>query len=147
MKLVVERTGVTVPRDIEVFVFGTGMNAMSYPFLIPALGRDSVPYSREKTLEVLVHESLHRFLSENIVGGEEYAILLGEYAEESVVTRNHIFIYAFLEIILGELYGKNSLNKFINPQSAEYKRAVEIVAEKGAQNIVSKFRNFIASQG
>src|SRR3989344_7737142 len=44
MKLVVERTGLTLPRDLEVFVFGAGMNAMSYPFLIPAFGgKDTTP--------------------------------------------------------------------------------------------------------
>ncbi len=146
IRLMVERTGCSFPRDIEVFVFGKGMTPMSHPFLMPAFARDGASYSREKVIETLVHETLHRFLSENIPGGEEYGALLNEFADEHVITKNHIFIYAFLEIILGELYGTERLKDFIAPHSLEYKRALDIVAAKGASALVSQFHAFIAGR-
>jgi hypothetical protein len=145
MKLIVEKCGVTLPRDVEVWIFGRGMSAMSSPFLVPAFRKDGTPYTRDQLIQTLIHEVLHRFtFDENNPGIPDYwRVIRAEYSDESPVTQNHIFVYALLDIVLTELYGQEQLGDFIQPWDSDYKRAVEIVAQKGAQNLLDQFRNFL----
>lgn len=146
IKLLVEKSGTTLPRDLEVWVFGAGMNAMSSPFLVPAFKKVGVPFTRNQLIEMFIHETTHRFVgnSENNVGLIDYwKAVREEYANESSTTQNHIIVYALLSVVLRELFGDESLKDFINPNDPDYKRAVEIVAEKGAENLVKQFKNYL----
>jgi hypothetical protein len=146
MRLMVERTGVTLPRDLEVWIFGKGLNAMSSPLLIPVVRRDGAVYTREERIQTLIHEVLHRFLQrdENNQGISDHKnAIRTEYAAESEVTQNHITLYAFLEIILSELLGGDKVSEYIAPNNLDYKRALEIVKEKGAQALIERFRSFL----
>lgn len=143
MALLVGRVGVTLPRDLEVWIFGSGMNAMSSPFLVPAFRKDGSSYTKEQCTEMLIHEILHRLIgnAENNPGIVDYwKMVRTEYANEPITTQNHILVYAYLEAILTELYGAEQLLNFINPQHPDYRRAVQIVAEKGAGKLIGHFR-------
>ena len=119
---------------------------MSSSFLVPSFRHDDSAYTREQLTEIFIHEILHRFAGfhENNPGIREYwDAFRAEYADEPAVTQNHVVIYAFLEIILAELYGLQKLQDFIRPSSAGYVRAVAIVKEKGAQELAGQFRGFL----
>jgi hypothetical protein len=146
MRLMVERTGVTLPRDLEVWVFGRGLNAMSSPLLIPVVRRDGTVYTREQRIQTLIHEALHRFLQreENNPGIPDHRnAICAEYAAESEVTQNHITLYAFLGVILSEISGGEQVGEYIAPNNIGYLRALEIVKEKGADKLIEQFRSFL----
>ncbi|MDB5225798.1 MAG: hypothetical protein JWL87_750 [Candidatus Adlerbacteria bacterium] len=146
MSLLIERTGVTLPRDLEVWVFGKGMSPMSSPFLMPAFRRDGSSYTKDQFIEIFIHEILHRFAGfpENRIGIKDYwDYVRAEYAAEAPVTQSHIIIYAFLELILTELYGAQKTQEMINPNDPNYQRAVAIVKKEGAQKLTEQFRSFL----
>lgn len=145
-KLLIETIGVNLPRDLEMHIFGAGLSAMSNPLIMPIVGRGGKVFVDDEFIETAIHEVIHRFVgdSENNVGIERYwETIRKEYEKESTLTQNHIMIYAVLEIVLSELFGEERLKGFIHPKHPDYKRAVAIVAEKGAKNLVKQFRDFL----
>lgn len=147
-KLLIETIGVSLPRDLEMHIFGAGLNAMSNPLIMPIVGRSGKVFTDDEFIETAIHEVIHRFVgdSENNAGIEKYwESIRNEYEKESTLTQNHIMVYAVLEIVLSGLFGKDKLKDFIHPKYPDYQRAVAIVAENGAHNLVKQFRDFLKS--
>ncbi len=147
-KLLIKTIGVNLPRDLEMYIFGAGLSAMSNPLIMPIInrGRDGKKFSDNEFIETAIHEIIHRFVgdSENNANIEKYwEIIRKEYNNENTLTRNHIIVYAILKIVLSELFGKEKLKNFTNPRHPEYQRAVAIVAEKGAEKLVKQFRDIV----
>ena len=64
------------------------------------------------------------------------------YADEPSKTQAHIIVYALLEVIIGELFGKEHIKEYVTPESKDYQRAWQIVKEEGAQKLVEEFRTY-----
>ncbi len=145
-KSLIEITGVNLPRDLEMYIFGAGLNAMSNPLIMPIVGRNGKIFTNDEFIETAVHEVIHRFVgdSENNAGIKNYwEAIRKEYEKESILTQNHTIIYAILEIVLTELFGKERLKDFIHPKHPDYQHAIAIVSENGAQNLVKQFRDYL----
>jgi len=145
-KLLIEVMGVNLPRDLELYIFGAGLNAMSSPLIIPIMNKSGRIFTDDEFSEIVIHEIIHRFVndSRNNIGIEDYwNAIRKEYVNESILVQNHIIIYASLEIVLIGLFGKERLKDFMNPKHPDYRRAIDIVIEKGAQNLIKQFRNYL----
>lgn len=139
-------TGVHVLCDIEMWVFGAGLKAMSAPFLMPIMGKGNTRLTRDEFLETTIHEVIHRFIGdpENNSGIKNYwDAIRKEYAEESVVIQNHILLYAVLEEVMKELFSADDMKKFIHPTNPEYQRAYAIVQEKGSEHFIRQFKEYL----
>ncbi len=148
-KLLIKTIGVNLPRDLEMHIFGAGLSAMSNPLIMPIVSRGGKKFTDNEFIKIVIHEVIHRFIgdSENNANIEKYwKTIREEYKEETILTQNHILVYAVLEIVLSELFGKDRLKDFINfenPKHPEYQRAVIIVSEKSAENLIKQFRNIV----
>lgn len=145
-KSLINITGVNLSRDLEMYIFGAGINAMSNPLMMPIIGRDGKVFTDDEFIETAIHEVIHRFVgdSENNPGIKNYwEAIREEYANKSTLTQNHIIIYAVLEAALAKLFGKEKLKNFMHPQHPNYQRAIMIVSEKGAENLIKQFREFL----
>lgn len=147
-KLLIKTIGVNLQRDLEMHIFGAGLNAMSNPLIMPIVSRGGKNLTDDQFIETVIHEVVHRFVSnsENNTNIEKYwETIREEYKNETILTQNHIIVYTVLEIILSELFGTERLKDFINPKHPEYQRAIAIVAEKGVENLVKHFRDIVIS--
>lgn len=145
-RLLIELTGVTVPRDLEMYIIGGGLRPMSHPLLMPITGGDGKRYSDDECLETIIHEIIHRFVgqSESNEGIAAYwQVIREEYTDETRTTQNHIIVYALLEKILAEVVGRDSLEGFMKPPHPEYQKAAQIAKQKGEVHVIQQFRNFI----
>ena len=145
-KLLIKIIGVTLPQDLELCIFGAGLKAMSFPLMISIIGSHGKKRTDDEFVETLIHEVIHRFIGdfENNKNIEKYwKKITKEYKNETILTQDHILVYAILETVLLKLFGKERLKDFINPWQPEYQRAVAIVAEKGAQNLIKQFRDIV----
>lgn len=115
-KLLIETIGVNIPRDLEVYIIGTGLHTMSTPFIMPIVRRGEIKVTKDQFIETIIHEIIHRFIGcvVDVVGIVEnnrdvkkyWKIISKEYKDETVLTQNHVLVYAVLEIALLELFGK-----------------------------------------
>lgn len=143
IKQLIELTGVELGRDFELYVFGAGLNAMSKPLMMPVM-RNGNLLTDSQFLETIIHELCHRFAGDQ----EEtprlkayWEMVSRKYNEEHIVTQNHIIVYALLSVIFKNIFSAKQEN--INPPKDEnYLRAVSIVKEVGAENIIKEFRDF-----
>ena len=145
-KLLIKVTGVNLLRDLEMYIYGGGLGAMSNPLIMPIMGKNGNVFNNDQFIETVIHEIIHRFVgdSENNTGIENYwEAIRKEYANESTLTQNHIIIYALLEIVLAELFEKERLKDFMRPIHPDYKRAVFIASQKGPENLIKQFRSYL----
>ncbi len=142
IKLLEETTDVSLPYDVEVCVIGSGLRAMSYPLIIP-VDRSTGPMEDDDFYETIIHELAHRFLTdrENYPQKQKYWDHLHEaYKTESLTTRNHIPVYALCELILPKLV-PHPIE--MASRHSDYQKAIDLVREKGAQNLVDQFKSFL----
>jgi hypothetical protein len=137
-------TGTTLPRDLEVYVFGQGIKAMSVPLLMPIANKNG-KVTEEGFLQTVIHEIVHRFSSsENNRGIAGYwEQMRNVYGNESQLTRNHIFVYAVLNVVGEKLFGPKWVAEINKVEHPDYARAVEIVQKEGAQTLIDTFRSFL----
>lgn len=146
IKRLTELTGLTLSRDLELYIFGRGIRPMSNPLMMPIMNFKGKIFTDDEFTEIVIHEIAHRFVGdlENNPGLENYwNMIRKEYANESILTQNHIIIYALLDIILMEIFGKERLKNFIHPKNYDYEKAVAIVSEKRAENLINEFRGYL----
>lgn len=145
-KLLIEITGVNLPRDLELCIYGAGLGAMSYPLIMPIARKNGEVIADDKFIRTAIHEIIHRLVAdpENNAGVKEYwRAIKQEYAVESILTQNHIIVYAVLGKVLGEVFGKEKANGLMHSKTPDYERAIAIVAEKGAENLIEQFREYL----
>lgn len=142
IKRIIELLGVTYPRDIEAYVFGTGMNPMSTPLLIPTV-RKIGENSAEQFIELLVHELTHIFAAsrdENPRVGKYWQEIREKYKDEPVLVQNHLIVYAVVEIILAEIFGKKKMRELIKVEDKDYQRSIELTDELGPNELIEEFK-------
>jgi len=140
IKALMDITKRTPVQNLECFVFGGGINPMSTPLLIPIMGRGNVARTNEGFKQALIHELLHIFVSTD---NEGYQTFVNEkYSDEDISTQNHIIIYAML-YQLYELLFKQVPPDFSAEKPPSYMRAIEIVKNTGAKEIIEEYNNVI----
>lgn len=97
---------------------------------------------RSRFLHVLTHELVHVLLLQNqniVTAAQQYFKQI--YSNESQLTRNHIVVHAVLAKILPSCFGKAALDRDIElcQKSPEYKRAWDIVLEKGSDTVLAEY--------
>lgn len=145
-KLLIKTIGVSIHRDLEMYIFGAGLHAMSHPFIMPIVGRIGKRITDDEFIGIAIHEIIHRFVAdfENNANIKNYwKTIRKEYKSESTQAQIHIIVYAVLEIVLSKLFGKERLKDFITLRNPNEQRAFAIVAEKGAQNLIKQFRDIV----
>ncbi len=133
-------TGKVPERNLECFVFGAGLQAMSTPFLLPMWNKENKQWSDEKFLDLIIHELLHIFLVTDNQQYWDYAQT--QYAGEEPVSRNHILLYAMLYEMYQRLFDKEPLDFGRDNLPPGYARAIELVKEIGYKELIEKYKTF-----
>ncbi|MCB0367842.1 MAG: hypothetical protein KDD45_00015 [Bdellovibrionales bacterium] len=136
-----ELTGRVPERNLECFVFGAGLGAMSTPFLLPIWNKAGEQWSDEKFIDLIIHELLHIFL---VTNNEQYWESVKEkFSEEEPVCRNHILLYAMLCQIYQKLFNKEPIDFNRDNLPPGYARAIQIVRETGYEELIAEYQKFI----
>jgi hypothetical protein len=131
-------------RNLECFVFGAGMQAMSTPFLLPIWNREGKQWSDEKFVDLVIHELLHIFLvTDNDVYWEH---ALKQFADEEPVCRNHVLLYAMLYKIYKDLFNQEPIDFNRDNMPPGYARAIELVKEIGYQELIDEYKEIISGK-
>lgn len=136
-----ELTGRVPERNLECFVFGAGLRAMSTPFLLPILNKEGKQWSDEKFIDLIIHELLHIFL---VTNNDRYWNFVKEkYAKEEPVCRNHVLLYAMLYEIYHKLFNNEPMDFNRENLPSGYARSVQIVRETGYKELIAEYQKFI----
>jgi hypothetical protein len=134
-----EVSGRVPERNLECFVFGGDLNAMSTPFLMPVLNKKGERRSDEMFIQTMIHELLHIFVTTNTkrYWGEVQSI----YAEEEAICQNHIIVYAMLYEVYQQLFNKEPIDFSRDNLSLGYLRAIELVKQHGHTKLIDEYRS------
>jgi hypothetical protein len=128
-------------RNLECFVFGSGLTAASTPFIFPTWNKNNERFSDERFIDTVLHELLHIFLiTDNLPYWEAVSI---KYIDENITCRNHILLYAILYEIYQKVFNKEPVDFNRNNLPAGYARAIEIVREAGHKEIIEEYKSFL----
>ena len=109
------------------------------------ISRDGNEFSNNEFVETVIHEVIHRYVgdTENNPGIEAYwETVRVQFKDEDVITQNHIIVYATLHTAIERLFGTGRTAD-IKPEKTGYRRAADIVVEKGAQTFIKQFRDHL----
>jgi RimJ/RimL family protein N-acetyltransferase len=130
----------TPERNLECFVFGTGLNTMSTPFLFPVWSKNGETHTDEKTIDLIIHELLHIFLTTN--NKKYWEAIQGKYSKEEPRCRNHILLYAMMYELYQTLFDTEPIDFGRNNLPAGYTRAIQIVREVGYKELIVEYQSF-----
>lgn len=134
-------TGRVPERNLECFVFGAGLQAMSTPFLLPVWNKEGKQWSDKKFVDLVIHELLHIFLSTD--NDYYWRHTEKEFSQEEPVTRNHILLYAMMYQIYQEVFNCEPLDFSRENLPLPYARAVHLVRELGYKELISEYRSCV----
>lgn len=139
-----ELTGRIPDRNLECFIFGAGMQAMSTPFLLPIWNREGKQWSDEKFIDLVIHELLHIFL---VTDNDTYwESALKQFADEEPVCRNHVLLYAMLYEIYQKLFNQEPIDFNRDNMPPGYARAIELVKEIGYKELIAEYKEIISGK-
>lgn len=127
-------------NTIDVYLALGYRGGISDPLIISARVRDKT------FLSLLTHEILHRLLTDNTKKIDVKTIwekMFPDVSERKI--RNHIVLHAIhKELLLLVLKDKEELDRMIafNQKSEPYKKAWDMVEEKGHKSIINEFKAF-----
>ncbi|MBT3282922.1 hypothetical protein HN375_02075 [bacterium] len=141
LKGICEITGLEFYSNIiDVYLALGYKGGISDPLVISSQVRD------KKFLSLLTHEILHRLLTDNtkkIDVGTIWEKMFPDVSSRKV--RNHIVLHAIhKELLLSVLNDEEELKRIIafDQKFEPYKKAWDIVEEKGHKVIIDKFKSF-----
>jgi hypothetical protein len=133
MNFLTEKTGLSFKRNIiDCFIVSATPRDMSAPLIIRSR------YNPSEFIGIFLHELIHVFLADNKVKKQK------GYEDESRTLINHLPVFALLEGYFTEVKQDEEILKFFkglsgnNPKNIEYKKAWEVVEEKGYQKIIDE---------
>tara|TARA_B100000745_G_scaffold247857_1_gene169895 strand:- start:1100 stop:1690 length:591 start_codon:yes stop_codon:yes gene_type:complete len=133
----VELTKRTPTRNLECFVFGAGLNAMSTPFLMPTRNRKGNKWTDEYFVQTITHELLHIFLTTDT--DEYWNMVRDKYSNEEPSCQNHIVLYAMLYELYQDCFNQEPPDFSRDNLPPGYMRAIEIVKEAGSKELVAEY--------
>lgn len=137
----VEVTSKVPERNLECFVYGSGLGTMSTPFLLSIWNKEGKLHSDEKLIDLIIHELLHIFITTN--NKAYWGFVEEKYAEEEALCRNHILLYAMLFKIYKDLFNQEPIDFSRNDLPSGYARSIEIVKEIGYEELIAEYKSFI----
>lgn len=124
-------------RALECFIYGSGLDSMSTPFLVSVIGRDGAKRPDDNFIEIMIHELLHIFV---ITDTNDYWSMAREkYSQEIPSTQNHIIIYAMLMKIYKDLFNQIPKDFSRTDLPEGYKRAIDIVRDIGYEQLIAEY--------
>lgn len=127
-------------NTIDVYLALGYRGGISSPMIISAHKKD------KELLSLLTHEILHRLLTDNTKKLDVKTIwkkMFPEIKEQKI--RNHIVLHAIhKELLLSILKDKGELDRIVafNQKFEQYKKAWDIVDERGHESIINEFKSF-----
>lgn len=102
-------------------------------------------FEPDEFIRCLTHELIHRLFSDNEQKIDGWDFLTTNFPNENKLTQNHILTHAILKFVyLDILENKEMFNKNTEVSSkasfSEYKRAWDIVEEKGYKELIKNFK-------
>jgi len=134
-------TGRIPTRNLECFVFGGGLRAMSTPFLLPTSNKRGERWSDTKFLDLVMHELLHIFLVTDNARYWEYA--KEKYKDEEPLVRNHVLLYAMLYEIYRKLFNTEPFDFSRTDLPEGYARAIELMKQEGHETLIAEYKALI----
>jgi hypothetical protein len=134
-----ELTKRTPQRNLECFVFGAGLGAMSTPFLLPIWNKQNQVWSDEKFIDLMIHELIHIYTATNNVRYFEH--IKTAYAAEEPLCQNHILLYAILKQTYQDLFNNEPMDFSRDNLPSGYARAITLVKEIGYEAIIAEYRS------
>lgn len=128
-------------RNLECFVYGAGLNAMSTPFLMPTRNRKGNKWTDEYFIQTVTHEMLHIFLTTNT--DDYWEMVRLKYETEEPTCQNHIILYAMLFELYRKCFEQQPPDFSRDNLPPGYMRAIEVVKEEGATELVEEYRKLI----
>lgn len=128
-------------RNLECFVYGSGLGTMSTPFLLSIWNKEGKIHSDEKFIDLLIHELLHIFITTD--NRAYWGFVQEKYAEEEALCRNHIVLYAMLFKVYKELFNQEPIDFGREDLPPGYARAIQIVKEIGHEELIAEYKSFI----
>lgn len=123
---------------IDVHVVGVIQYPISSPMVI------SSTKSATQFVDALVHELLHRLLSDNTKKIPVGKVLLELFPKETRLCRNHIVVHAVLEKIYRDFFkdaARLAAVRERDQNAPDYKRAWQLVDTNGANKVIARFKN------
>ncbi len=114
-----------------------------------ALARASLPKLAPQPMRKFVyslwHELMHRYVSDSLAAlGPGTTPLLGKYAAENIVTRNHLHLFAIETVLWRQLGRETEIAERVAEKKARraryYLRAYEIVEKEGAGKFIAEIK-------
>ena len=139
---IVELTKRFPERNLECFVYGAGLNAMSTPFLMPTRNRKGNQWTDEYFIQTITHEMLHIFLTTNNDSYWETVRL--KYKSEEQTCQNHIILYAMLFELYKKCFKQEPPDFSRDNLPPGYMRAIEIVTKEGSAELVAEYQMLVA---
>ena len=104
-------------------------------------------FELDEFIRSITHELIHRLFSDTLQNTVEWKITREMFPEENDLINNHIITHAVLKFVyLDILENKEMLKKNIEHSSKssfpEYKRAWDIVEERGYTELITEFRKY-----
>jgi len=110
---------------------------MSTPFLMPVMTRERAQRTNEDFLQTMIHELLHIFVTANT---EEYWTAVREkYQNESLLTQDHIIIFAALGKIYQDCFGHMPPDFAREDLSEGYTQAMKIVKDTSYEQVIAEY--------
>lgn len=138
IEAMIETTKRVPERNLECFVYGAGLNAMSTPFLMPTRNRKGNEWTDEYFIQTVTHEMLHIFLTTKT--DQYWEMVRSKYDEEDSVCQNHIILYAMLYELYKKCFAQEPPDFLRDNLPAGYMRAIEIVKEEGSKQLVNEYQ-------
>lgn len=126
-------------RNLECFIFGRGLTPKSTPFMLPIWNRQQEQWSDNKFIDLMIHELLHIFLSTDNI--KYWGGVRKKYANEEIVTQNHILLYAMLNEIYQDAWQIDPIDFSRDNLPLGYARAIELVKEIGYKELIDEYKN------
>lgn len=134
--------------------------SLSHPLILNAheylrsANAPNTPQPMEVFVDTVFHEVLHRYI-DNVLGGYDAAVstpLLQKYAQENLVVRNHLHLYALQTVVYGQLHKREQLVAVIASEqklmrAVDFARARKIVADETPAAFLSELQHGNASVG
>jgi len=141
----IEVLGIAPSYDLEFYVLGKGITAGSVPLLLP-LYKEEKLWSDEWFIDTIIHELIHRFCAspreEHYETKEYWKYLRETYKELSIITQNHLIVYAVLKKVLPVVFTEEQIKDIRSYEiTPEYKQAIDLVEEKGADFFIQEFKD------
>ncbi|HVZ11156.1 MAG TPA: hypothetical protein VG941_01965, partial [Candidatus Paceibacterota bacterium] len=123
-------------RESHIYIYITSNESWFSEPLTLSITRDT-----NTLLQILVHELIHRIISENenwMAIRNRWYKLMGKYEEEKLNARIHIPIHAIHRQIFLVFFGQKALQSEIErmKDDPDYARAWELVERDGYKNII-----------